>query len=352
MVFRAFRRRLGGLRNRFRADLRKLRRDQPSGLPFIPFILIKGLNYVVLYAQIAILKAKIKVGIVPDPFPAVPVFLRVVIRRFQRYANQREALYIRSAIAVVAYYVNLDTPSGRGDSFLEIKPIPGTNIADPTYVLRLGLIAETLFLLRASDGFDEFCWRLRERDLRAAFYEAFAARLFFDAQFQIHARPETYIKGDDFDFWATKGQQRVNVEVTTLAEKRFSQKTIPNSLNKKRQQLPDTAPAVIVVGLPNQWMAEKRDWNSYLLQVSNNFFRGSKKINAIVFLQEQFYTTPTGFSALFVIQLPCRHPQPRMEITDISFLAAKHSEIRLLRDSEFFRWINYIVPLPEKADGR
>jgi hypothetical protein len=335
---------LGRLRKEIKAGLRKLRRGQPSDLPLIPFLIIKGLNYVVLYAQVGFLKSKILLGITAEPFDKVPVFLRVVVRRLRRHAGQREVVYIRAAIAVVAYYINVDTPFGRNDPFLQIKAIPGTTLADPHYQLRICLIAETLFLLRKSDGFNEFCRRLRRRDLRATFYETLAARLFFDARYQVHSRPEQYIKGEDYDFWTIKDGSRINVEVTTLAEQAFYAKTIRNSLNQKRKQLPNTAAAVIIIVLPNQWAENhpNANWDAYLLHLSSDFFRTSKRISTIIFLQEQFVQMVHGIG-IALVSYHYVHPSPRFPIKDRAFIPISH-DLRLVSDSEFFRWVDSIVP--------
>lgn len=340
MAFRTLKRHLGGLVRKRGADRRNVRRDQQGRLPFAAFILITWLNYAILYIQIGILGVKIRIGAASDPFPNVPVFLTVVVRRLRKHANDREILYTRAAIALVAYYIDRSTPSGTKDSYLQIKELPGTAFADPAYQLRILLIAETLFLLRHSDGFLEFCRRLRQRDLRVAYYEAFAARLFWEAQYEIHTRPETMVKGEDYDFAATKNGEQVNVEVTTLAEKQFSQRTIPNSLIQKRKQLPNTAPAIIFVVLPTLWVSEPRDWDSYLMKVSNDFFKGSMRINAIVFLGEQFF--PGG---VVIIKKPYYNPKARIKARDIDFLVNDRSfSFDESQSSEFFRWVDYIVP--------
>lgn len=205
-------------------------------------------------------------------------------------------------------------------------------------------------MLRGSDGFAEFCRRLRQRNLRATFYEVFAARILSEAQYKIHAQPETYTKGQDYDFCALKDGQQINIEVTTLAEKQFSSKTIPNSLHKKQKQLPKDLPAIIFVGLPTQWIAEPQDWDTYLMQVSHDFFRGSQRINAVVFIEERFLQIGIFGSIFLMIQKPYVHPQPRTKIEDMSFLTMNSIQIRLVRDSEFFRWIDHVVPKTETAN--
>jgi hypothetical protein len=47
------------------------------------------------------------------------------------------------------------------------------------------MLGETLFLLRKCAGFPDICRRLKDRDLRSAFYEALAARLMFEGGFEI-----------------------------------------------------------------------------------------------------------------------------------------------------------------------
>ena len=168
----------------------------------------------------------------------------------------------------------------------------------------------------------------------------------------IRDSPETYVKGQDFDFYVVKDGDRLNVEVTALEAKKFSAKTIPNSLNQKRKQLPDTAPAIVFVGIPNEWTNELHDWDAYLSKVTSDFFRGSQRVNTVIFLAEQIFPIPGIGIVLLMAQKSYIHPRPRMRTNDMGFLPPQTSELRLARDSEFFRWIDYIVPPMESSDGR
>jgi hypothetical protein len=64
------------------------------------------------------------------------------------------------------------------------------------------------------------------RDLRSTYFEAYAARMFFERGYEIRARPEAGVRGEDFDFQAVRGEETVNVEVTALTPSEFSLQTV------------------------------------------------------------------------------------------------------------------------------
>ena len=114
------------------------------------------------------------------------------------------------------------------------------------------LRAETLFLLRSSPAFAELRKRLEKRALRSSFFEMLAAKQFLKAGFEIDARHPTGVRGQDFDFVATRDNKALNVEVTALQANEFSETTILNALRNKRKQLPADAPAVICCAIPER----------------------------------------------------------------------------------------------------
>jgi len=229
-------------------------------------------------------------------------------------------------------------------------------------------IGETLFLLRNSPAFPEICRRLKTRDLRAAYYEMYVTRSFLDYGYQIYARPETGIKRDDFDFEAAKGSEHVNVEVTALEPKPFADGTLLNALQQKRAQLPDTAPAVIFVILPERWDNMSIDLNAHVELTAERFLVGTRRINAVmvgvqrhvddrsdsakgiyVFIVKRFLNkrpriAAEGLTSMFVhgpsfsdAMAKSVRREVRLEISDLP-----SSDIKVTRDSEFYRWIDYL----------
>jgi hypothetical protein len=174
-----------------------------------------------------------------DMFENVPERLTEYIRKtpLHIYDSRRELVYLNAASGVIAEYLhkNFFTPSD--DQFIGQRKIANTETYWFGYPMRITLIGETLFSMRSSLGFSEFCRRLKGRDLRATFYELWPAKMLLRAGFTILAKAETGIKGQDFDFSAIRELDTINVEVTALTAKTFSVNTILNALNQKRKQL-------------------------------------------------------------------------------------------------------------------
>lgn len=141
--------------------------------------------------------------------------------------------YVRYATAagyVIAQYLQKNFADEDTDRFLDRSTLNNSDVSY-RFTIKLTMIGETLFNLRKSVGFSEFCRRLKDRDLRSTFYELFAANIMQIGGFEINARPEVQILGKDFDFDASRGSDLVSVEVTALTSTNFSLNTVRNALN-------------------------------------------------------------------------------------------------------------------------
>ena len=248
---------------------------------------------------------------------------------------------------------------------LEASPNPDETL-QYVYPLRVILVGETLFLLRSCDGFEEMCRRLKEQnDFRSAFYELRAAKRMFQRGFDIHMRPETKIKGEDFDFTASRGSMEINVEVTALKEKEFYHQTALNALNTKRDQLAKDKPAIIFCMLPRQWESSNVNLNEYTDNLAAEFLRGTQRINVIVFEIERRINASANQASggMYVISKPIFNKNPRHS-ADLGFFfegwpsvsdrITLDDSIRNMRNvpelekrartSEFYRWVDYLAP--------
>src|ERR1700730_7749301 len=165
----------------------------------------------------------------------------------ERIGSMRYAL---PAGMVIVQYLRRNPTGAPADDFFDPN-LDGSVSYEHT--VRLMMVGETLFLLRSHPAFSEFCRRFHGRNFRSTFYELLSARMFLRGKFEIHARPESGIKGDDFDFKAVGPSDLINVEVTTLTAPSFSMKTVKNALDAKRKQLPNDAPAIIFCVYPESW---------------------------------------------------------------------------------------------------
>jgi hypothetical protein len=303
-------------------------------------------------------------------FANVPSWLDAKVRGLSAEIDpmDRETIYYAAAGWTIAWYLRKDIQAHGVDGFFDPprkRPVNGNDTEWQDHVNRAILVAEALFLLRSSPGFEEQRKRLAERPLRSAFFEMLAAKQFLKAGFQISAAPEVGKLGEDFDFTATRADGMiVNVEVTALTGKEPSEATIFNALRNKRRQLPKSAPGVVYCVLPENWSrAAAINWEGFLQNIVERFFRSTTRVNVIVFWMEQHLIRGDGGpgAALVLIRKPYVNDKAHHAMTDVSFLLsgprsetarealATGAGLDALKetsyDSEFFRWVDHLNPV-------
>jgi hypothetical protein len=272
-----------------------------------------------------------------------------------------EKIYMMAASLVIIQYVRkmIDDPE-KPHEFLGNKKDDNGG-SSWRHTVRMQIIGESLFQLRKCSGFAEICKRLRDIDLRAACYEMFAARLVHDAGFEISVKkPDTYIKGQDFDFSATKNGETINAEVTALTAPNFSSETVWNALHHKAGQLPKTEPALIFCAYPEGWHDPKVAPSDVFREPTNKFFRSSRRVNAVVLLNEVHKPVGDGnYGGLFIGKETIFNESPRLPIS-LDFLLQdppmnevtcatfeKADDLKRLVSarppSEFRRWVDLTV---------
>jgi hypothetical protein len=296
-------------------------------------------------------------------FDNVPAWLTEKIRGLPALQlPDRESVYLHAAGWVIARYLGKDVSSPNEDAFFDYRE-DTTGALWHGHVNRVISVGESLFVLRSSPGFPEFCRRLRQRNLRSAYFEMLAAKQSFKAGFAVHARFETGVKGEDFDFRAVRSGESVNVEVTALTAKTYSVNTVLNALGQKRKQIPATAAAVLYCVLPEEWLTGRLDWDFSLFHIANQFLAGTRRVNVIVFWLEEHMNMGAGKpgGALGLTRKAYGNAEPRIPLKDSSFLFAGeisrvdfHRAVttgkgleRLLKDSynsDFFKWVDHMAP--------
>jgi Holliday junction resolvase-like predicted endonuclease len=277
--------------------------------------------------------------------------------------TDRGMMYLAAAGGVINEYLGKNFFDDDVDAFLG-RRLTSMDQIWFGYPIRIIQIGETLFLLRSCTGFPEICRRLN-RSLRKAHFEMLAAKWFFQAGFDVLARPETGIKGEDFDFAARCSGEIVNVEVTALDAEAFSSKTVISRLKKKQKQLPKTAPAVVVCVLPEEWDGKGNDLNAATAAIAEEFLRNTRRVNVLVFAVERHIAAgPGGVGGSYLlVRRPYGNPNPNFQC-DLGFLfqdavspAAKEALQRAIRypdraveaaqaarTSEFYNWVDSLVP--------
>jgi len=222
-----------------------------------------------------------------------------------------QMLELSLAGLVLLNYLEINALDFDGPAFFEGGVDKGTGFSARASA-RVQQVANLLLEFRFTTSFDELCNRMKTRELRSSYFEGEAAGFFMRAGFEVLAKPETGVKREDFDFSATKGDVTINGEVTALSSTIYSPKTLESALKKKRSQLPDDKPAVIFCAVPHSWY-EFADLRFSLFRQTFLFFRGSKRINAVVYFFEEWIELNDGNTAFYKSFLPitnqtARHP--------------------------------------------
>ncbi len=153
-----------------------------------------------------------------------------------------------------------------GDDFIA-KKVAHSNQPDPfllndlrpealtrqTHMTRVTELADFLFTLDGTPGFNDLLNRLRTRDIEPVFADAEAAATFQRNGYSVTITHERGVLGGDFDFSAVKDGKIINVEVTATNVSAFRSKPIRNLLRKKRRQVPRGSAAGLLVVIPATW---------------------------------------------------------------------------------------------------
>lgn len=280
-------------------------------------------------------------------FDNVPDRLTSYLRR-TAVDFDRESFYYFAAAIVALFYLRKNFTDPETSDFLNIRRTSRGGIWYG-HSGRVILIGESLFLMRSCPGFFEICRRMRGRDLRSTYFEAYAARMFFEAGYEVSARPEAGIRGEDFDFQALREGETVNVEVTALTPSEFSPQTVENALHQKRKQLPDTAPAMIFCVLPESWF--ETPMGVQLGTLTKRFFQGTRRVSAVMYVIEKHVEIERdgALGHLRIEHLCLSHPAPRFPLRSLPLSntawrtdAGPTDPPTQRRNSEFFRWADSI----------
>ncbi len=267
----------------------------------------------------------------------------------------RESFYYFAAAFVSLFYLGKDFTNPKTSDFLNIRRSIRGGIWWG-HSGRVIIIGETLFLMRSAPGFSEFCRRLSGRDVRSTYFEIYVARMFIEGGYEVCARPEVGVRGEDYDFQASREGQTVNVEVTALTPDQFSPQNVENALHHKRKQLPDTEPSIIFCVLPESW--SETPMGAPLGKLTKKFFGNTRRVSAVVYVIEKHveFEKDGPVGQLSIQHLCLLHPNPRRPISSLSFLSdawetdtGQTDSPTQRRDNEFFQWADSIFMSKEEA---
>lgn len=119
-------------------------------------------------------------------------------------------------------------------------------------IWRLGRL---LFDLQSFDWFDGLVDNLRQRDLAGALFEAEVARLLMQVPVKAALRVPTGETGEDFDIDLGGAGLTVAVEVKAKdADTPFTRRTVKNTLDRARKQLPKGGVGLVFMRIPRSWV--------------------------------------------------------------------------------------------------
>jgi hypothetical protein len=149
-------------------------------------------------------------------------------------------------------------PSSRKPGFLTIDETDATTLDLSAY--RISDLAEVLYNLQHIPGFDECIMRMRRGDIEGTYAELDFGRMLYLHRISFRYIIPSGVKGSSYDVeviypggLAVCGDAKCKVEAT-----RFTPKTIDDTLEKARSQLPDDRPGIVFVKLPPKWMEMRR----------------------------------------------------------------------------------------------
>lgn len=296
-------------------------------------------------------------------FENTPKIVEGIVKKFPLWVRTPAIRYYASAQALVAFYVGRDVLGELNDDFLRFdkERIVGTNWE---YLARVIHLAEVLFALRNEPGFNEICRRMTTRELGQVHSEVSAAAMLKCHDFTIYARRELSVQGEDFDFTIKGHGVEANVEVWASSQSKFDANALRRRLGDKRKQLPTDKPAILVCLFPEVWFDQIERLYDQFDALTERFFKGTSRINAVLFAHEEF-ATPTTIGGMLLLNgyaIPHDNPRHNSQLLRDSLIRGPHSHHAVTGfaqsphgpatvqvQNEFYRWVNWLIdgkPVP------
>ena len=153
-------------------------------------------------------------------------------------------------------------------------------------------LAEILYNLQYTPGFDECVNRMRQGDIEGTLAELNVARMLFlnCVPFRFVVPQGVKKKDYDFDILFATGQVASADAKCKIDETTFSEGGIRNSLKAAREQLPNDKPGIIFIKVPEHWL-ENYDFRNRALPLVRRFLGGVRRIVSV-----KFYSEPISFA--------------------------------------------------------
>jgi len=163
-------------------------------------------------------------------------------------------------------------------------------------LFRIVDLAEVLYNLQNTSGFDECITKMRDGNLESTYAELDLGRLLY-----IHSVPFQYImsrgvKGLDYDveIFYSDGTTACAEVKCKIEGTQFSEKGIMNMFKLAKKQLPENKPGILFVKLPSNWKKES-DFGIAIRRIAEDFLRQTTRIVSV-----KYYVSTLDFEKNFM----------------------------------------------------
>jgi hypothetical protein len=143
-------------------------------------------------------------------------------------------------------------------------------------------LAELLFNLQHTVGFDDCIRRMHEGDIEGTYAELDLGRMLYQSEIGFRFVTRSGQKGDDFDIEIIFGDETICADAKCKLEATaFSERTVINSLQHARTQFPVDRPSIVFVKVPPRWLEENSNIKVLLTKIANDFLRGTGRVVSV-----------------------------------------------------------------------
>ncbi len=153
---------------------------------------------------------------------------------------------------------------------------------DHIFQHRMIILGHMLYALKDAQGYETFISSLKTGDIESTFFELLVAELLQRNGFSIEFIAESGKKTEDYDVRANINDSEFCVEAKSRRDGIIlNEKTLTNTLQKARKQLPSTLPGIIFISIPEQWTREPTVEN-IIGECVKAFLRNTGRVNYVV----------------------------------------------------------------------
>jgi hypothetical protein len=200
-----------------------------------------------------------------------------------------------------------------------IKPDEFLSISDDSeenrlnYQDRIIKLGHMLYALKECKGYETFISSLKTRDMASTYFELWVANTLHQNNFATEFIKAKGKKGEDYDILALRNETTISVEAKSRRSGSIlGEKTLRNTLETARKQLPSLGPGIIFVSIPNEWTMD-RNAEDVIRNNIDAIYRNSARVNYIVLIWHRWIKLDTG-NAIVSFVRQYENPNPRTPI--------------------------------------